>query len=260
MDDGAGQETPAPHVARHAAPDDTAARNAAVWKSDSGIAEWVATADERERGREWPRRLLAELLAFPAHEAFTFADIGAGTGTATRAVLDRYPSSRAVLADYSPQMMDEGRRALAPYEGRYRYVEIDLAAGRWPTELDGGLDAVISSLCVHHLTDDRKQKLFGEILERLAPGAWYLNYDPVAASDPSVEMAWQRVQDRRDPVAAARRAHRTPAEQERWENHVRHIAPLEPQLAFLRAAGFEAVDAYWKELDHAIFGGRRPER
>ncbi|HLG67200.1 MAG TPA: class I SAM-dependent methyltransferase [Acidimicrobiales bacterium] len=236
----------------------SAESNAAVWKSESTVAQWVATEEERERTRAWPRRLLAELLPFAEHEEFTFVDLGAGTGAASRAVLDRYPSAAAVLADYSTQMMQEGRRTLARYEGRYRYVEIDMAAGGWPPDLAGGLRAVISSLCVHHLTDERKAGLFREIFERLAPGGWYLNYDPVSADDPAVEEAWQRVQDRRDPEAAARRAHRTPEEQARWDNHVRHIIPLDPQLGYLRSAGFEAVDVYWKELDHAIFGGRRP--
>jgi hypothetical protein len=36
------------------------------------------------------------------------------------------------------------------------------------------------------------------------------------------------------------------------------MIPLSPQIDFLRAAGFEAVDVYWKELDYALFGGRRP--
>jgi SAM-dependent methyltransferase len=237
---------------------ESAATNAAIWKSEQGVSQWVATAEERERRRAWPRRLLAELLPFAIGEAFTFIDLGAGTGAATRAVLDRYPASKAVLADYSPQMMDEGQRVLAPYDGRYRYVSVDLAAGHWPAELSGGLQAVISSLCVHHLPDERKQQLFVEILERLAPGAWYLNYDPVAAEDPAAEAAWRRVEDSRDPEAATKRAHRSPDEQARWENHVRHITPLAPQIAFLRAAGFEAVDVYWKELDHVIYGGRRP--
>lgn len=232
--------------------------NAAVWKSDSAVAQWVASADERERRRGWSRRLMAELLAFGDDDEFSFVDLGAGTGAAARAVLDRYPRSSAVLADYSAQMMEEGRKALAPYEGRYRYVELDMAGGRWPSELSEGLQAVISSLCVHHLPDERKRELFAEIFQRLAAGAWYLNYDPVAATDPGVEGAWQRVNDRLDPEAAAKRAHRSPAEQARWENHVRHIAPLAPQLAFLHEAGFEAVDVYWKELDHVIFGGRRP--
>lgn len=237
---------------------DSRESNAAVWKSDESVAEWVATADERERARVWPRRMMAELLPFTGSDRFTFVDLGAGTGAAARAVLDRFPESSAVLADYSPQMMDEGRRALADYEGRYRYVEIDMAAGRWPSELDGGLQAVISSLCVHHLPDDRKQGLFREVFDRLVPGGWYLNYDPVAGGDPAVEEQWQRVQDHRDPQAASKRANRTPEEQARWENHIRHIVPLDPQLDFLRSAGFEAVDVYWKELDHVIFGGRRP--
>ena len=233
--------------------------NAAVWKSDESVAEWVARAGERERRRVWPRQLTAELLPFGDEERFTFVDLGAGTGAAARAVLARYPASTAVLADYSPQMMEEGRKALAEYEGRYRYVELDLASGRWPEDLDrGGLGAVISSLCVHHLPDDRKQGLFQEVFERLAPGAWYLNYDPLRAEDPAVESAWERVVDALDPEVAARRANHSPEERARWDNHVRHIIPLAPQLDMLRAAGFEAVDAYWKELDHAIFGGRRP--
>jgi tRNA (cmo5U34)-methyltransferase len=239
---------------------DSAESNAAVWKSTTAVAEWVATSDDRERRRAWPRRLMAELLPFTSDEQFTFVDLGAGTGAAARAVLDRYPGSTAVLADYSSQMMEEGRRSLAAYEGRYRYVEMDLASGRWPTQIGGGLEAVISSLCVHHLPDHRKQGLFDEIFERLGPGGWYLNYDPVRADAPATAAVWERVIDAMDPEAAAKRVHRTPDEQARWENHVRHIVPLHPQLEFLRTAGFEAVDVYWKELDHAIFGGRRPTR
>lgn len=237
---------------------ESAHSNEAVWKSAETVAQWVASAGERERDRAGSRQLLAELLPFAQGDAFTFADLGAGTGAATRAVLDRYPASTAVLADYSPHMMEEGRRALAPYEGRYRYVEIDLEAGRWPAELAGGLETVISSLCVHHLPDERKSGLFQEIFERLAPGGWYFNYDPITSEDPTVEETWRRVRDERDPEAAAKREHRTPEEQVRWENHVRYIIPLEPQLSFLRAAGFEGVDVFWKELDHVIYGGRRP--
>ena len=44
----------------------------------------------------------------------------------------------------------------------------------------------------------------------------------------------------------------------RYANHVRYMIPLEPQLGFLRAAGFEGVDVFWKELDFVIYGGRRP--
>ncbi len=232
--------------------------NAEIWKSAEGISKWMSTADDRERRRAEQRRLLADLMQFDDDETFTFADLGAGTGAAARAVLDRYPGASAILADYSPQMMAEGKKALAPYEGRYRYVEFDLAHSEWPADMPARLAAVISSLSVHHLPDERKQQLFAEISSRLAPGGWYLNYDAVAAGDPAVEAVWQRASDRRDPASAYQRAHRTAEEQRHFENHVRYIIPLDRQTGFLRAAGFESVEVFWKELDYAIYGGRRP--
>ncbi len=238
---------------------DTEDTNAAVWKTDVGVNFWKSTEGDRERRRAAHRVLMAELLPFRTDEPFTFVDLGAGTGAAARTVLDYFPAAHAILADFSPQMMAQGLLELAPYEGRYSYVEFDLTrAGGWPAQIPVPVDAVISSLAVHHLKDERKQTLFREILAHLAPGGWYLNYDPVKPPDPVVEEAWLRAGDRRDPAAAAKRDHRTAEEQFRYENHVRYMIPLEPQVAFLRAAGFEGVDVYWKELDYAIYGGRRP--
>ncbi|HEY3810056.1 MAG TPA: class I SAM-dependent methyltransferase [Acidimicrobiales bacterium] len=239
---------------------DTTDTNDLIWKSDEGISYWVSTAQDRERRRTDQRRLMAELLPFANDEQFTFVDLGAGTGAAARAVLDYYPGATAILADYSPQMMDEAHRELSAYDGRYVYVEFDLASGQWPAEMPPQVAAVISSLCVHHLPDGRKQDLFREIGARLEPGGWYLNYDPVAAEEPAVEAAWLRAGDRQDPDAAAKRANRSPEEHRHYENHVRYIIPLAPQLEFLRAAGFEAIDVYWKQLDYVIYGGRRPLR
>ncbi len=238
--------------------DETADTNAAIWKSDQTMAAWVATAGDRERHRTEPRQLMADLLPFAVDEQFVFVDLGAGTGAAARAVLERYPGASAILADYSPQMMEEGARALDAYEGRCTYVEFDLGAGPWPVEIPGEVGAVISSLCLHHLPHPRKQQLVAEILPRLSPGGWFLNFDPIRNDDPAVEAAWQRANDRQDPGAAAQRMHLTPEEQRRHENHVRYILDLPPQLHFLEDAGFEAVDVYWKRLDHVIYGGRRP--
>ncbi len=201
---------------------------------------------------------MADLLPFAVDEAFTFVDLGAGTGAATRAVLDRFPSARAVLVEYSPQMTAEGRRALSGYAGRFTYVEHDLSEGGWPLEAPDGVGAVISSMCVHHLPDRRKGELFTEIFGHLVPAGWYLNYDPVTTDDPVVESAWLRAGDRQDPEAAEKRKHPSPEEQLRHENHIRYMIPLAPQLELLRAAGFEGVDVYWKELDVVIYGGRRP--
>jgi tRNA (cmo5U34)-methyltransferase len=236
--------------------DDT---NAAIWHSGEAVQAWAAEAQAQERHRAEHRRFMAALLPFGPQDAFTFLDLGAGTGAASRTILDVHPGSTALLADFSAEMMRAGEGEMLPYSGRYRYVEFDMSVGgEWPAAIPAALDAVVTSMSVHHLPDERKRGLFIEIFDRLVPGGWYLNYDPVRAEDPVVEATWQRVNDHDHPEAASKWLHRTHLEQARWDNHVRYIIPLGPQLEYLRSAGFEGVDVYWKRLDNVIYGGRRP--
>jgi tRNA (cmo5U34)-methyltransferase len=237
--------------------DEVADTNAAIWQSAEIVQAWAAGARERERSRVAHRQFMAVLLPFGTDEAFTLLDLGAGTGAASRAILDRYPRSTAVLADFSAEMMRAGEEEMRPFAGRYRYVEFDMSAGEWPAAIPAALDAVVTSMCVHHLPDERKQGLFAEIFDHLVPGGWYLNYDPVRAEDPVVEATWERVSDHDDPAAAGRRLHPTPEQQARHQNHVRYIIPLGQQLDYLRSAGFRGVDVYWKQLENAIYGGCR---
>ena len=233
--------------------------NAAIWQSAEAVEAWATEAQRQERGREAQRRFMALLLPFGEQDEFTFLDLGAGTGAASRAILGMYPRSTAVLADFSAEMMKAGEREMRSWAGRYRYAEFDMAAaGAWPAAIPAALDAVVTSMCVHHLPDDRKHSLFAEIAGHLVPGGWYFNYDPVSAADPLVEATWDRVRDREDPEGAGYRHHRSPSEQARWDNHVRYIAPLGPQLEYLRAAGFAGVEVYWRHLENVIFGGCRP--
>ena len=232
--------------------------NAAIWKSDDAVRSFAASAQQRERERHEQLLLLARLLPFDQQDAFTFLDLGAGTGAASRVLLAEYPRASAILAEYSPQMTAEGHRQMAPFAGRYRYVEMDMLASDWPAEVPPQLDAVVSALSIHHLPDARKQAIFGEIFGRLRPGAWYVNYDPIRAPDAVLEAVWERVNDRYDPEAPYQRAHRTPQEQARYENHVRYMIPLAPQLEWLRQAGFIQVEVFWKRLDWVIYGGCRP--
>ena len=238
--------------------DQPADTNAAIWQSEEIAATWAAEAGRHEHTHAGPLRVLAGLLPFGEQDAFTVLDLGAGTGAASRAVLGRYPRAEAILADFSAAMRGLAEQEMAPFAGRYRYVEFDMSAGDWPTAIPAAVDAAVTSLCVHHLPDDRKQSLFAEIFTRLAPGGWYLNYDPLRTDDPVVAAVWERVNDEYDPAAAARRRHRTPQEQARWDNHVRYLSPLAAQLGYLRSAGFRGVDVYWKRLDYVVYGGCRP--
>jgi SAM-dependent methyltransferase len=231
--------------------------NAEIWKSEAIARSFAAQSAQRERERAEQLTFVARLLPFAPADAFTFLDLGAGTGAAARAVLAEYPAATAILAEYSPQMMAEGRNLLTDYEGRYRYVEFDMLDSQWPAEVPL-LDAAVSALSVHHLPDARKAALFAEIRAHLRPGGWYVNYDPIRAPDDALERIWEQVNDRYDPSGPFKRANRTPEEQARYENHVRYMIPLQPQLEWLREAGFVDVDVYWKRLDWVIYGGHTP--
>ena len=232
--------------------------NAAIWQSETIVANWAAEEAKREQKRVPQRRLMAVLLPFGEQDEFTFLDLGAGTGAASRAILGLRPRSTAILADFSAQMMRAGEREMEPFAGRYTYVEFDMTTGEWPAAIPAALDAVVTSMCIHHLPDERKRGIFAEIYDPLTPGGWYLNFDPVRAEDPLVEAAWERVNDQEDPEMAAKHAHRTPEEQARWDNHTRYIIPLAQQLEYLKSAGFAAIDVYSKHLENVIYGGCRP--
>ena len=164
---------------------------------------FAAQSEQRDQQRREQLTLVARLLPFSPDDAFTFLDLGAGTGAASRAVLAEYPRANAILGEYSPQMAAEGTRAMAAYVGRYRYVELDMLAPDW--SLVGGepLDAIVSALSIHHMPDDRKRTIFGDIYAHLRPRGWYVNYDPIRAPDETLEAIWERVNDRYDPEAPA---------------------------------------------------------
>ena len=233
--------------------------NAEIWKSEEVARSFAAQSTQRERERGEQLEFVARLLPFGPDDAFTFVDLGAGTGAAARAVLKEYPRAVGLLAEYSEQMAAEGRKLLTEYEGRYRYVEFDMLEHAWSNVIPERVDAVVTALAIHHLPDARKRSLFEEIRGGLKPSGWFINFDPIRAPDDQLEAVWQRVNDRFEPNGPFRRANRTPQEQARWENHVRNMIPLAPQLEWLAEAGFVDIDVFWKRLDWVIYGGRSPE-
>src|SRR5260221_13291989 len=97
--------------------------NVAIWQSDEVVHTWVAEAKRHERNRAAQRRFKGGLLPFGEQEAFTFLDLGAGTGAAARAILDLHPRSTAILAGFSSQMMAAGESEIGAVAGGYRDVE-----------------------------------------------------------------------------------------------------------------------------------------
>ena len=79
--------------------------NAAIWKSAEAVEAWTAEAERQKRSRQSHRRFLAVLLPFGEQDEFTFLDLGAGTGAASRVILDLYPGSTAMRTNITTLAM-----------------------------------------------------------------------------------------------------------------------------------------------------------
>ncbi len=149
-------------------------------------------------------------------------DLGGGTGTTSRAVLEARPGARVVLVDENPHMLDVARDVL-PAASVERFVVADLAD---PLP-DGPFDLVVSALAVHHLDGAAKRALFAGGRDRLTDGGRFALADVVVPVDPA------------DAVTPL-----TPGYDKPDAAH--------DLLAWLLAAGFRA-EIVWSGHDLAVF-------
>lgn len=94
-------------------------------------------------------------------------DVGAGSGTGTVALAERFPTAQLLAADRSAGMLDRVRSAAtaAGVAERVSTVQMDLD-GAWP-EL-GAVDLVWASASLHELAD--AERTFGLLAGVLSPG------------------------------------------------------------------------------------------
>lgn len=194
------------------------------WGDPERVAEYLS--------REIPHRSTAEemlLEALPARIE-RFLDLGTGDGRLIALVRSRHPEARAVGLDASEPMLARAadRFAAGP---RVELQEHELGL---PLPVEGPFDAVVSGLAIHHLEDERKRELFGEVRALLAPGGAFANLDLVSSASPQAHERFRREIGRTEDDPSDR------------------LAGLEEQLSRLRAAGFAEVDCHFKWLELAL--------
>jgi tRNA (cmo5U34)-methyltransferase len=178
-------------------------------------------------------------------------DLGAGTGLYAAMVQAVFPNAEFTLLDLADEMLEQaksrfGRIGKSPKIAIGDYVNADLG---------GPHDLVISGLSIHHLSDADKQRLYQRIYDALTPGGMFVNADQVLGKTPAIEQRYQQHWldsvrglgiSEADLAAACKRM-----EYDR-------MTPLDVQLTWLEAAGFQNVDCWYKNFSFAVFGGHRP--
>jgi SAM-dependent methyltransferase len=98
----------------------------------------------------------------------------------------------------------------------------------------GAADVVVSGLAVHHLEDERKRDLFGEIYSLLPKGGVFANLDLVRSASACLHERFRREIGRIEDDPSDR------------------LAGLSEQMSWLRDVGFAEVDCHFKWLELAL--------
>jgi tRNA (cmo5U34)-methyltransferase len=190
------------------------------WDPDTYLAEM---ADEIPGYGELQEAVVAATADVRATRVL---ELGIGSGETALRVLANHSGADWVGIDASEPMLARARERLPGADLRLQRLEDELPSGPF--------DLVVSALAVHHLDGAGKRELFARVAGVLRPGGKFVLGDvvvPAAGKKGPIYIDW--VMDKPDSV--------------------------DDQLAWLRAAGFEA-EASSVRVDLAVIRARLSAR
>jgi len=135
--------------------------------------------------------------------------------------------------DSSPAMLKRARDKFLGDE-RVSIQEWDLVDPLTPL---GTFDVVVAGFSIHHLEDERKRALFGEIAEQITPDGLFANLEVVTSATPELHLQF---------LELIGRAQDDPEDR---------LSPIEDQLLWMREAGLTQVDCLWRWRGFALLAG-----
>lgn len=198
-------------------------------------------------------------------ESKRILELGCGTGELTRKVLQQCPKAEIITVDYSPRMIDFVQEKMENQGEDQRIETIQLDFGAWAkneagSDLGNNFDAIISSLAIHHLSDDMKVTLFQKIASSLNPKGCFWNCDPLLPEFEELSDVYQQSRQRWAQKQGidldAVRSKIGKSETQGYSSQDQ-LATLDSQLEMLKKAGFSKTAVIWKYYNMAVFGGIR---
>jgi tRNA (cmo5U34)-methyltransferase len=235
------------------------------WTEDAS-AIYKQLADVAVPDREEQVASIVALLPFDKDATFQVIEAGSGEGYLSEVILACFPKATLLALDGSESMRAATAERLSRFGDRFKVEPFDIEDLTWLVRADG-VDCVVSSLCVHHLHGDGKQRMFNRLASTLRPGGALIIADLV---EPRHEIVRQFMADTWDHETRRRSAEQ-PGNDNGWKAFVEEEwniyrvpdemdrpSPLAEQLVWLASAGFDPVDCFWMKAGHAIYGGYLP--
>jgi cyclopropane fatty-acyl-phospholipid synthase-like methyltransferase len=166
-------------------------------------------------------------------------DLGTGDGYLMGVVRSERSGVTGVACDFSDEMLDHARARFAATS------DIDVVRHDLDEPLPavwGEFDVVMSSFAIHHVHDERKRALYGEVFAHLVPGGVFFNLEHVASPSPELHLEF---------LTAIGKTPET-------DDPSNKLTSVRQQLDWLRDLGFVDVECFWKWRELALLSGTKP--
>jgi tRNA (cmo5U34)-methyltransferase len=219
-------------------------------------------------GRAEQTATLLHLIPAETDEIFTVVELASGEGVLAQAILEKFPQCHYIAFDGSKVMREQMGQRLSEFSSRLEIWPFDLTEKEWRTTLPRPLRCVLSSLSVHHLSDEGKRQLFRDMAAQLEPGGALLLADIIKpATQHIAELFAQQYDEIVRIQSLATRGDLSGYEQfqeAKWNYFIYDYGSpesydqpslLSDQLRWMQEAGFTTVDCFWMRAGHAVYGG-----
>jgi tRNA (cmo5U34)-methyltransferase len=214
--------------------------------------------------REQQMKIIVDLLK-EIRQPGRVLELCCGEGLLAELILDTLLEVEYLGLDGSPVMLEKAASRLSRFNVRARLAEFELADRAW-RKLDQPVQAVASSLAIHHLVGEEKRSLFQDVYSLLEDGGVFVIADVVQpASAPGQRVAadaWDGAVRQRSIELDGNTAGADFFLREHWNMYrysdpedIDHPSPLFDQLKWLEQAGFEDIDLHFFLAGHALFSG-----
>lgn len=218
-------------------------------------------------GRPEQTATLLRLIPAGHDEECTIVELASGEGVLAQAILEAFPRCHYIALDGSEVMRQHLSEKLASFSDRLEVRAFDMHQQDWRTTLPA-TRCIVSSLCVHHLSDTEKEQLFKDMVTRLEPGGALLLADIIQPANQQIANLFAQQYD--DIVRTQSLELRgdlsgyTQFLEQQWNYFVSDYndpssfdtpSLLDDQLRWLHEANFSLVDCFWMRAGHAVYGG-----
>ena len=185
-------------------------------------------------------------------------DLGCGDGLFIQELTRSFKPGRITLADGSPEMLEAARQRLAGLQDLH-FVQTTFQKLIADDPLDDTFDFIYSSLAIHHLQREEKEKLYAYIYKHLSHGGWFVHFDVVMPPSAELEKWYLTLWGEwiKAHLPKGVRNHLLEYPRLYKENPDNRPDSLDTQLDVLRNLGFRSVDCFYKYGIFSLFGGCR---